>query len=331
MHDSLLCAAMASSIPYPPWSAPATLEREREKKSKWQALKKPWFKRPGKKETKKPEARHSREESMEDRYNMNPFAPRQSPFVRGGGFPQFSGSPFANYSPGNAHKSQPVTPVQEPKGLFDPDALVSKPNRPSLAGVFPMYDTPKIAPAHTRTNSQERRHSVSANPSAGNLVTPDKPPQRRPSLASSDITSERSNRRERRANALRAIPLLPHQHRAGKPSIYSSPYRPPPVMGYPPYPGYPPMVMPNSFSFPPWPQPHEQLKELQEELEEEEEVDGGEDPYDQTMETSKTSKEVKSKTKEAKPKEKKSKKKLSQVNEDDNDDGIKGFDGFMMY
>ena len=260
---------------------------------------------------------------MEDRYNMNPFAPRLNPFAMGGGIPQFPRSPLANYTPGEARKSQPVTPAQEPKGLFDPDALVSKPStRPSLASVFPMYDSPQLTPAQTRTITQERRHSLPASSPPRKLLTPDDQ-QRRPSV-SSDVTSERLNRRERRAHAIRAIPLLPNQHRVEKQNVYNSPYRRPPVVGYPPYPPYPPMGMPNSFSFPPWPQPHEQLQELEEELEEEEEVEGGEDPYYQITETPKKSKEVKSKSKEGKKA-----KKLSQLNESDDD--IKGFDAFMMY
>ncbi len=314
-----------ASIPYPPWSAPSTLEREN--KPRW----KNWFRKSGrknKKETSSPT--HQVPNSlMEDRFNMNPFVPRPSPFSR-----PFAGNPFsplANYNPGPKRQVETdYTSSEDTQSgkVFDPDALIGKPTRPSLANVFPMNNTsvqnrpvPLIhisSPPHS-----PRRHSVSTPiPTALQpYITPDQRPLR--TSAPSDPTSDpRYNRRERRAEALRQLPVLPNLQQQHKANIYSSPYK---------QPAHPVLI--NSFSFPPWPQPHEQLQELEEELEEDE-VDGqGDPPYSEPPAVQRQRKIKNVHRGVVTNEQKKIKKKLQKLTRDtdSSDDNVKGFDSFILY
>ncbi len=314
-----------ASIPYPPWSAPSTLERDNKGGPRW----KQWFRqrsgRKAKKETPSPTHQPS---LIDDRYNMNPFIPRPSPFSRP--FAANPLSPLANYSPGaNRQIHTDYTSSEDNHdGVFDPEALIGKTNRPSLANVFPMLDSPSqkrpmvpvisvsppLSPGRHSMSPPlgPRRHSVSTTPVQG-YITPGQRPLR--TSAPTDPTSDpRYNRRERRAEAFRKLPLLPNMQQQRRANIYSSPYK---------QPGYPGLV--SSMSFPPWPQPHEQLQELQEELEEDE-VDGcAEHQFKEQRQRARRGVVTKEQSK--------TKKKLQKLNNDDNssDENVKGFDSFMMY
>ncbi len=350
-----------ASIPYPPWSAPSTLERERESKPKWkQAIMKPWIRRKKEKDrTPSPVGKPS----IEDCYNnMNPFAPRPIPFGAFNG--PFSGNPIshlANYTPGAQMRPQTDPPSSSEddhtRGGFDPDALVGKTNRPSLANVFPMYNSPQLKPKNPPIISisppplSPRRHSIPVTraQASSSYLSPELP--RRPlrtSEPSNPSSDPRSNRRERRAVAIRQLPVLPNLHHAPVTNIYSSPYKQPEHLAG---------GMSTSFSFPPWQQPHEQLQELQEELEEDD-VDGSEEPYSHERwlrEQSYITNEqrvrlegfnqqpygvraekirepiIKGSGGLTKEQKKSKKKKQNQVTEDGDGKDIRGFDSFMMY
>ena len=205
--------------------------------------------------------------------------------------------------------------------------MIPSPERNIEPGMRP---TPEInlAPGMRPNIAGMRRHSTPIGP-----PLPQQEP-RRPSRtsASSDISSERSNRRERRANMMRVIPNLPNKPQVRKESVYSrtpshneqyssthvSPvyphqYSQPPHMPYSP--NYPQQGrgLSNSFSFPPWPQPHEQLQELEKEIEEDQ-IDGEED---ERWEMARR-RDVHNKLQHIKE-------------ESDDDSDIRGFDSFMMY
>ncbi len=337
-----------ASVPYPPWSAPSTLERERESKPKWkQAIMKPWIRRKKEKDrTPSPTGKPS----IEDRYNRNPFAPR--PFGAFNGLSPIS--PLANYRPGAQMGAQTDPPSSseddQTRGGFDPDALVGKTNRPSLSNVFPMYNSPQMKPKNNPIISvsppllSPRRHSIpiTSAQASTSYLSPELP--RRPLRTSepADPSSDpRYNRRERRADAIRQLPILPNLYHAPTRNIYSSPYK------------QPAGGMSTSFSFPPWQQPHEQLQELQEELEEDD-VDGSEDPYSNerwSREHSYIANEQRVRLEGSKQpyvhakkmrepivkrgvmtkEQKMIKKKLLQVTEDDDSEDIRGFDSFILY
>ena len=102
-----------------------------------------------------------------------------------------------------------------------------KPSRPSLKNVFPMYDTPRVAPQKpegarrhsTGTTNVERQQLIMADritPPPIEVAKYERPPfagvprHQRPSSASSSSSNERSvDRRQRRVGAARAIPVLP--------------------------------------------------------------------------------------------------------------------------
>lgn len=343
-----------SSVPYPPWTAPSILERDHENKSKWKkAFQKPWFRRSGHK--KKAKSSPQKElETMEDRFSINPFAPRN--LFHGFNSP-LAASPLGNYTPGASRRPQTEPSSSEDDqshGMFDPDVLIGKTNRPALADVLPLFENHKLQKASTKPYKPPplittepppitpgRRHSIDS-PARPKDITPIR--LERVSTSSDSSSDPRFNRRERRAGALRVLPILPNIQQPARSNIYCSPYKQPYYNQYISSQG-----LANSFSFPPWPQPHEQLQELEEELEEED-IDGMEMVHDEQRERLHKDEQYRaeglvqqqargqehhlkvewSKEKDRKMKaEKKTANKLNHQKDESSD--IKGFDSFMMY
>lgn len=163
------------------------------------------------------------------RQKINPLSGGGNPFLfhqltGGGGFPNYhpptSFKPYSKDSPYEKKKSHEED--KPSKGMFSPPT--PKPSRPALSNIFPMYDSSKVykTPVN-KTKSSPVKPSSSSKPPLSNqrrssTPTVDDVPQQmlkhRPSHTSaqsttSDITFERTGRRERRASAIRVLPTLP--------------------------------------------------------------------------------------------------------------------------
>ena len=224
--------------------------------------------------------------------------------------------------------------------MYDSPQLTPAPQRPdhSMAGIRPTPERKIAEMIHSpeRNLAGMRRHSTPGGPPIP------KPEPRRPSRTSvsSDISSERSNRRERRANMMRVIPILPNKPRVEKENVYShtpsrieqypsthvspvyprqhSDYTQPPHVPYSPNHPLQGQGLSNSFSFPPWPQPREQLRELVEELEEDE-IEGGEGTsIEEDVRLGLRTGNLSPNT-------------YKKLQEEESDGNIRGFDTFMMY
>ena len=173
------------------------------------------------------------------RQKINPLSGGGNPFLfhqltgigPGGGV----GGGFPNYRPMSKPYSESASPYEKrhedetPSGYFDPPT--PKPSRPALANIFPMYDSPKIqkTPAAVQQNKapsatkpvqpskpviHERRSSTPAVGGMPPNAFKHKLPHTSARSTTSDITDERMGRRERRASAIRKLPLLPPAERS---------------------------------------------------------------------------------------------------------------------
>ena len=173
---------------------------------------------------------------------INPLSGGGNPFLfhqltGGGGFPNYP-QPFKPYSEDVPHQKK-YEEDDATKGVFSPPT--PKSTRPSLRNVFPMYDSPKVnkkpvsktksspvKPIHPiRPVSNERRSSTPTVVSvAPQNVLKNRPSHTSAQSTTSDITFERTGRRERRASAIRALPMLPTPEAQKSPE--RSPQRSPP-------------------------------------------------------------------------------------------------------
>ena len=230
-----------ASVSYPSWTAPGSLERDRKKHGQWWNNAKEVFLRPWRRRghtAMSPSHRESKRKKKTPGLQQHVFTPRtQEDRLRDRVAQQFPPliKHFDHYSPGR--------PLDLPERDSSQSASINssfhpppyKPSRPSLKNVFPMCDTPKVAPQKpegprrhsTGTTNIDRHQLIIADrvsPPPVDRVSP--PPvevakyespssagvtrYQRPSSASSSSSNERSvDRRQRRVSAARVIPVLP--------------------------------------------------------------------------------------------------------------------------
>lgn len=369
------------------------------------ALLKPWRRRSQRRaKSEKPSPRTNLAETpplYNNQVRINPFASPSppNPFAMGvfpGGFP-FHRSPndmFKERSPTREAFSDisPVTRPREdtPKGIFEPPDY--KVTRPPLSNIFSMFEQPRSDKEDRKSDkksdstvtpvSSKNRLSSSENTSSSNLPykrrhsTPSVPiiyqPPPRPmrssnQSSSSDIPTERRNRRDRRTAGVRILPSVPSRDSEPTQSMLEGKNQ-----QYSPKPPKMQRIGPNSFSstpdaskgglsssYPHWSsQPRQQLLELEEELEEvaeeeeveeareKEEVDGFENsmnfyhhPPPPSVPVVEDVRGGRGGGRERKKKKEKNGKKNMDMQKKPpvvgstayDDEEIKGFDGFMMY
>lgn len=171
------------------------------------------------------------------RQRINPLSGGGNPFLfhqltGGGGFPNYhpAPGPFSDSPPLEENSKEEV-----PNGVFEPPP--PKPSRPALSNIFPMYDSPKVSktPAQQQNKPPRTMPVKPAQPSKpmfhgrrnstpAERAKPEHILNRRPSCTSgqsttSDITYERKGKKERRASAIRALPLLPTGEQQRQPAV----------------------------------------------------------------------------------------------------------------
>lgn len=210
-----------AELTYPPWSAPTTMERERKKSDKWSNIKrvmaKPWSRRSQRRKPHRsptavlsPFAFGEFSRFGAGREKINPLSGGGNPLL----FQQLTG---LNHGQRPALRLYDDREKEEPpKGVFAPPT--PKPSRPPLSNVFPMYDSPTLS--RPKTSKAMPLHSSNPSSVAPNMERRKSTPAVKPMpqhlhvhpsaySTTSDITYERTGRRERRASAIRALPMLP--------------------------------------------------------------------------------------------------------------------------
>lgn len=222
-----------ASYPYPPWSAPASLKKD---KSSWwkntkQALKRHWPKKQKSKD-------HISKSNSADTnlapapilYNpYNPFSPEyhpQQPAYPNFDRPQFApGNIFHPQFGGNYHPQgfPPLAGIHTPQtddgsssthDTFEVPEV--KPTRPSLKGIFPQYNTPLLDLEKPQKKSAIiRRHSTGGVHAPLVSSKPQQQQQQQRPLRSSEqsVQSDGVGRQHRRdlLRGIREIPVLPRR------------------------------------------------------------------------------------------------------------------------
>lgn len=311
LQEHQATVSMATMMGYPPFSAPATLERRNRKWSSWfsnarEAFMRPWRQRHW--------PRRGRGRANPRQMQGVPQGPNSLTSFEGysgQGFPDFSSrlSPLGGRPQSKGKKQDFVDGTAQAEDNSEKKSLVKipenpAPSRPPLSNIFPMLNNnfEVSPPAHMGASSikkamEQRRHSTPVTPHL--LLVAPTPVERRAS-ASSDTSADkpRQGRRERRASVTRELPLLPKRgedpfHPKTPPSNPTLPshseYKGPQISPYSEYNGpinssrpnqitmnfgpvrHPPVGAPSAFTYPPM---WPQPHHQLQELEEELEEDG---------------------------------------------------------
>lgn len=164
------------------------------------------------------------------RQKINPLSGGGNPFLfhqltGGGAFPNYHPptpfKPYSQDSPYEKKKSDEEDKLSK-DNMFSPPT--PKPNRPALSNIFPMCDSPKVnktpvnktksSPVKPTSSSKlqvsnQRRNSNPSVDGASQQMLKHRPSHTYAQSTTSDITFERTGRRERRASAIRVLPTLP--------------------------------------------------------------------------------------------------------------------------
>lgn len=229
------------------------------------------------------------------RQKINPLSGAGNPFLfhqltGGGAFPNYP-QPFRPYTEDRSYEKE-QSEEGSPKGMFSPPT--PKPSRPALSNIFPMYNSPQVSKTlpskpvkpssgqPPRPVSKQRRNSTPAVNVAPQHILKHRPSFTSAQSTTSDVTAERAGRRERRASAIRALPMLltSDLQRSSSSSVHGrekerdftnkelpsdAMYHTPPTLAGNGEGG----VIDSSAMYGWSQQPHEQLQKLEEELESE--------------------------------------------------------------